>query len=47
MYNILYDGRVIHKNLSHEECSEVLSEYSEQFYEDNNFNLDLFEIEEI
>jgi hypothetical protein len=31
---ILYKGRVIHKNLSHEECAEILDEMSEQVYND-------------
>lgn len=31
---ILYKGRVIHKNLTHEECAEILDEMSDQVYND-------------
>lgn len=33
MVNILYKGRVIYRNLSHEECAEILDEMSEQIYD--------------
>jgi hypothetical protein len=31
---ILYSGRIIHRNLSHEQCAEILDELSEQIYND-------------
>jgi len=33
MINILYKGRVIYRDLSHEECAEVLDEMSEKVYD--------------
>jgi hypothetical protein len=32
-FNILYDGEVIHRNLSHEKALEVLQDLSERYYE--------------
>ena len=46
-YNVLYKGRKIYKDLSAEECTEVLQELSEKFYSDEEFNLNLIEMEEI
>lgn len=46
MFNILYKGRKIYNNLSHEECTEVLSELSEKFYEDELFDINELELEE-
>lgn len=46
-FNILYNGRVIYKNLSHEESSEVLDEMAEKFYNEGEFNPDLLELEVI
>jgi (2Fe-2S) ferredoxin len=31
---ILYNGRIIYRNLSHEQCAEILDELSEQIYND-------------
>lgn len=47
MFNVLYKGRAIYKDLSHEECVEVLSELSEKFYEDESFDINQLELEEI
>jgi hypothetical protein len=48
MYNILYKGRVIHKDLTLEECTEVLDEYSQKYYEgDDNIDITELELEEI
>jgi hypothetical protein len=44
MYNILYKGRAIHKNLTLEECTEVLDEYSQKYYEGDD-SIDIIEIE--
>ncbi len=46
-FNVLYDGRKIYKDLSAEECTEVLQELSERFYSDEEFDLSLIEMEEI
>jgi broad-specificity NMP kinase len=46
-FNVLYNGRKIYKNLSAEECTEVLQELSEKFYSDEEFDLSLIEMEEI
>ena len=42
MINILYKGRVIYRDLTHEECAEILDEMSEEVY---SGNLDAAEIE--
>jgi broad-specificity NMP kinase len=46
-YNVLYKGRKIYKNLSAEECTEVLQELSEKFYSEEEFDITLIELEEI
>jgi hypothetical protein len=46
-FNVLYNGRKIYKDLSAEECTEVLQELSEKFYSDEEFDLNLIEMEEI
>jgi len=46
-YNVLYKGRRIYTNLSAEECTEVLQELSERFYSDEEFDINLIEMEEI
>ena len=46
-FNILYKGRKIYQNLSHEECAEVLEELSQRYYEDEDFNANDLELEEI
>ena len=30
---ILYKGKVLHENLTHEECAEILDNMSEQIYD--------------
>ena len=41
-YNLLYKGRKIYTNLTMEDCSEILQNFSERFYsgEDVSFCLD-------
>jgi len=39
---IVYKGRIIHRDLSHEQCAEILDELSEQVY---NNEIDPIEIE--
>ena len=46
-FNVLYNGPKIYKDLSAEECTEVLQELSEKFYSDEEFDLSLIEMEEI
>ena len=46
-FNILYKGRKIYKDLTHEECSEVLQDLSERFFSDETFDSNLIELEEI
>ena len=31
-FNLLYDGKVIHSNLSHEQALEALQDLSERYY---------------
>jgi hypothetical protein len=47
MFNILYNGRKIYNNLTHEECTEVLSELSSQYYETGEYDPNYIELEEI
>jgi hypothetical protein len=46
-YNILYKGRKIYMNLTPEECSEVLQDFSERFFSDEDIDPNLIELEEI
>jgi hypothetical protein len=46
-FDILYKGRKIYTNLSYEDCSEVLQDLSEQYYESDDFDVNLIELEEI
>ena len=46
-YNILYKGRKIYKNLSAEECTEVLQDFSERFYSGEDIDPTEIEMEEI
>lgn len=47
LYNLLYKGRKIYKNLTHEECAEVLQELSERFFSGDDIDPNLIELEEI
>ena len=46
-YNILYKGRKIYMNLSAEECTEVLQDFSERFYSGEDIDPKEIEMEEI
>jgi hypothetical protein len=47
-YNLLYKGRKIYMNLSAEECTEILQDFSERFYSgEENIDPTLIELEEI
>ena len=47
LYNILYKGRKIHMNLTAEDCSEILQDFSERFYSGEDIDLQSLEMEEI
>lgn len=47
LYNLLYKNRKIYMNLTAEECSEILQEFSEQFYAGEDVNPNELEMEEI
>ena len=46
-FNILYKGRKIYQDLTHEECAEVLDELSSKYYNNEEFDIQLLELEEI
>lgn len=46
-YNVLYNGRKIYMNLTAEECSEILQDFSERFFSEENIDPSLIELEEI
>jgi hypothetical protein len=46
-FNVLYKGRKIYKDLSHEECVEVLDQIAESYYStEEDFDPTLLELEE-
>ena len=47
-FNILYDGEVIHRNLSHEDAIEILQDLSEKYYRgEDNFDANLLKMEDV
>ena len=46
-FNVLCKGRKIYSDLSAEECTEVLQDFSERFYSEENFDPNYIELEEI
>jgi hypothetical protein len=46
-FNVLYKGRKIYKDLSHEDCTEVLQDLAEKFYSGDDIDPNLIELEEI
>ncbi len=46
-YNVLYNGRKIYMNLTAEECSEILQDFSERFFSEEDIDPSLIELEEI
>jgi hypothetical protein len=46
-FNILYKGRKIYQDLSYEECTKVLDELSSKYYTDEEFDIELLELEQI
>ena len=47
LYNLLYKGRKIYSNLTMEDCSEILENFSERFYSGEDINPNELEMEEI
>jgi hypothetical protein len=47
LYNVLYDGRKIYMNLTAEECSEILQDFSERFFSEEDIDPNFIELEEI
>jgi hypothetical protein len=47
LFNILYKGRKIYRDLTYEECAEVLDELSSKYYTDEEFDIEQLELEEI
>ncbi len=47
LYDIKYNGRKIYKNLTAEECSEILQDFSERFYSGEDIEPELIELEEL
>ena len=46
-FNVLYKGRKIYSDLSAEECTEVLQDFSERFYSGEDVSPNEIEMEEI
>jgi hypothetical protein len=47
LYNLLYKGRKIYTNLTMEDCSEILQDFSERFYSGEDIDPNEIEMEEI
>ena len=47
LYNLLYKGSKIYINLTMEDCSEILENFSERFYSGEDLNPNELELEEI
>jgi hypothetical protein len=46
-YNLLYKSRKIYMNLTMEDCSEILQEFSERFYSGDDVDPNEIQLEEI
>ena len=46
-YNLFYKGRKIYTNLTMEDCSEILQNFSERFYLGEDIDPNELEMEEI
>jgi hypothetical protein len=42
-FDILYDGKKIHQNLSYEECLDVMQDLAERYYESPSEGKDMFD----
>ena len=46
-YNLLYKGRKIYQNITIEDCSDILQNFSERFYSGEDIDLNELEMEEL
>jgi hypothetical protein len=46
-YNLLYKGRKIYMNLSAEDCTEILQDFSERFFSGEDIDPNDLEMEEL
>jgi Lhr-like helicase len=46
-FNILYKGRKIYQDLSYEDCMEVLDNLSQEYYQNEDYDINEIELEEI
>ena len=46
-YNLCYKGRKIYTNLSIEDCTEILQDFSERYFSGEDIDPSLIEMEEI
>jgi hypothetical protein len=46
-YNLLYKGRKIYTNLSAEDCTEILQDFSERFFSGEDIDPNDLEMEEL
>ena len=46
-YNLLYKGRKIYTNLTAEDCSEILQDFSESYFSGEDIDPNEIELEEI
>lgn len=46
-YNLLYKGRKIYTNLTMEDCSEIIQDFSERYFSGEDIDPNLIELEEI
>ena len=46
-FNVLYKGRKIYQDLSYEECLEVLDNLSQEYYQNDEYDINEIELEEI
>ena len=47
LYNILYKGRKIYTDLTAEDCSEILQDFSERYFSGEDIDPNDLEMEEI
>jgi hypothetical protein len=47
LYNLLYQGRKIYTNLTMEDCSEILQDFSERYFSGEDIDPNELEMEEI
>jgi hypothetical protein len=45
-FDILYRGRKLYQNLTHEECAEILDDLAQRYYQDEEFDANELELKE-